>query len=344
MERGLIQVYTSESEQVNFAPMGLSLRAAGQGLRTLITSFIPYDFMEGASVASSLLEPYLTIDHTAFDSLSSHPNENNGVWPKTVEAFERSREAVFSGAFDIVILNGIFDLLSRRLLSLKEILNLLEEKPENVELVLSGSKANQEIIEKADLVTEMLVNKRQVSLPAKHPRNGHGAIEVVTGEGKGKTTYCLGKAMLMSCLKIPGLIFQVIKSPSPYGEVMAIRKLPNLTIKTVGKGFLNVHSSGLEQKHIDAARQAWALLQAEIYSLKYELVVLDEINVATYYDLIGGEKVSEMLSSKPPRLDLILSGRHAHPQVTKVASSVIEMKEIKHPFARGVQARKGIEY
>jgi cob(I)alamin adenosyltransferase len=150
--------------------------------------------------------------------------------------------------------------------------------------------------------------------------------------------------MLMSCLQIPSLIFQVIKSPSPYGEIRAIRKLPNLTIKTMGKGFLNVHASGLEQKHIDAAREAWALLRAEIYSLKYRLVVLDEINVATYYDLIGGEKVSEMLFSKPPEMDLILTGRHAHLEVTKVASSVIEMKEIKHPFAKGVQARKGIEY
>ncbi len=344
MEKGLIQVYTSESEQFNFAPMGLSLRAAGQGLRTFMTSFRPYDFMGGASIASSLLEPFLTIDDTAIDPLSSHSKETSRVRPQVAEAFERSREAVFSGAFDVVILNGILDLLGRQLMPLKEILNLLEEKPESVELVLSGSKANQMIIEKADLVTEMVVNNQRDSLPGKHPRNGHGSIEVITGEGKGKTTYCLGKAMLMTCLQIPSLIFQVIKSPLPYGEIRAARKLPNLTIKTMGKGFLNVHASGLEQKHIDAARQAWALLRAEIYSMKYRLVVLDEINVATYYDLIGGEKVSEMLSSKPPELDLILTGRHAHLEVTKLASLVIEMKEIKHPFARGVQARKGIEY
>ena len=133
MEKGLIQVYTSESEQVNFAPMGLSLRAAGQGLRTLITSFMPYDFMEGASIASSLLEPYLTIDHSAIDLLSSHSNGISGVRPKIMEVFERVREAVFSGTFDVVILNGIFDLLSRQLLPLKEILNLLDNKPESVE-------------------------------------------------------------------------------------------------------------------------------------------------------------------------------------------------------------------
>jgi cob(I)alamin adenosyltransferase len=344
MEKGLIQVYTSESEQFNFAPLGLSLRAAGQELHTLIISFMPYDFMEGAPIASSLLEPYLTIDHTAIEPFSSYANGITGVRPKIVEAFERSRVAVFSGAFDVVILNGILGMLTRQILPLKEVLDLLEEKPESVELVLSGSKADQRIIEKADLVTEMVVHKSRDSLPGKHPGNGQGAIEVITGEGKGKTTYCLGKAMLMSRLKVPTLIFQVIKSPSPYGEIRAIRKLPNLTIKTVGKGFLNVHASGLEKKHIDAARQAWKLLQAEIYSHKYGLVVLDEINIATYFGLIGGERVLEMLFSKPPEMELLLTGRHAHPLVTNVASSVIEMKEIKHPFARGIQARKGIEY
>ncbi|MGE5838910.1 MAG: cob(I)yrinic acid a,c-diamide adenosyltransferase [Deltaproteobacteria bacterium] len=344
MGKGLIQVYTSESEQFNFAPMGLSLRAAGQGLRTLITSFTPYDFMAGASVASSLLEPYLTVDHTAIDALSSYSKGSSTVQPNVAEVFDRSREAAFSGAFDVVILNGILDLLARQLLPLKGILNLLDQRLESVELVLSGSRANEEIIERADLVTEMVVNKPEGSLPGIPPENGHGAIEVITGEGKGKTTYCLGKAMLMSCLMIPTLIFQVIKSPSPYGEIKAIRKLPNLTIKTMGKGFLNVHASGLEQKHIDAARQAWKLMRAEIHSSKYGLVILDEINIATYYGLIGSERVLQMLFSKPPELDLILTGRHAHPAVTKAASSVIEMREIKHPFAKGIQARKGIEY
>jgi cob(I)alamin adenosyltransferase len=344
MEKGLIQVYTSQSEQFNFAPMGLSLRAAGQGLRTLITSFVPYDFMEGAPIASSLLEPYLTIDNTAVDPLSSHSNGASAVRPSFYEVFDRSRKAVLSGAFDVVILNGILGALTRQLLPLKEVLLLLEEKPESVELVLSGSKADQRIIERADLVTEMVVHKSMESLQGEHHGNAQGAIEVVTGEGKGKTTYCLGKAMLMSRLEIPTLIFQVIKSPSPYGEIKAIRKLPNLTIKTMGKGFLNVHATGLERKHIDAARQAWALLQAEIYSSKYRLVVLDEINIATYFGLIGSERVLEMLFSKPPEMDLILTGRHAHPAVTNAASSVIEMREIKHPFAKGIQARKGIEY
>jgi cob(I)alamin adenosyltransferase len=344
MEKGLIQVYTTGSDQINFAPMGLSLRAAGQGLSTLMTSFIPYDFMEGARVASSLLDPYLTVDHGAVENCVSHPEAHDKARRATAKAFQRSREAMLSGNFDIVILNGILDLVARQFFSLEEILGLLEEKPTTVELVLSGFKASEQIIKKADLVTEMVVSKPGGSFSGKDPGQGHGAIDVVTGRGKGKTTYCLGKALLVSCLQIPTLVFQVIKSPSPYGEIRAIRRLPHLTIKTMGRGFLNVHAAGLEKKHIVAARQAWQLLRREIYSLEYGLVVLDEINIATYYGLIGGERVLEMLFSKPPEVDLILTGRNAHPEVMKAASSVIEMREIKHPFAKGIQARKGIEY
>jgi cob(I)alamin adenosyltransferase len=78
--------------------------------------------------------------------------------------------------------------------------------------------------------------------------------------------------------------------------------------------------------------------------MKYGLLVLDEINIATHYGLIRGERVKEMLFLKPRQTHLLLSGRNAHPEVTEAASTVIEMKEIKHPFKKGVKARKGIEF
>jgi cob(I)alamin adenosyltransferase len=143
---------------------------------------------------------------------------------------------------------------------------------------------------------------------------------------------------------IPSVIFQTIKSPKLYGEVRAIQKLPFLEIKSMGKGFLHKHSAGLEKKHIDAAKAAWALLLKKIFSLEYQLVVLDEINVATHYGLINFHRVREMLFMKPDNLHLLLSGRHAHPEVTEAATNVIEMREIKHPFRKGIKARKGIEF
>lgn len=344
LEKGLIQVYTSESDQMNFAPVGLSLRAAGQGLRTLITCFTPHELMEGARMASSLLKPNLVIEHSAVEK-SSAGGKTDEVSPRRiVEAFQKSRAAVFSGDFDIVILNGIHQMLSQRLIPLEGVLKLMEEKPENVELVLSGSRASEQIIEKADLVTEMVVRTMERQPQAGNCPEGNGSIEVVTGRGKGKTTYCLGKALLTSCIGIPALIFQFIKSPQPYGEVKAIKRLPHLEIKTMGKGFLNLHSPYLIDKHRRAAQQAWGLWLRQIYSQDYGLLVMDEINIATSYGLISGALVREMLFLTPQRFHILLSGRNAHPDVIEASKTVIEMREIKHPFRKGIKARKGIEF
>ena len=344
LDKGLIQIYTAKSEHFNFAPIGLSLRASGQGLRTLITCFFPHELMEGAGNASLLLKPNLVIEHNPNGQKPFQKNEkgpeNNGF----TKLFKRARDAVVSGDFDIVILSGINKVLSLGLLPLEEILDLMEDKPDRVELVLSGPNANQEIIEKADLVTEMVVHKSGRALEPGNCPQGNGTTEVVTGNGKGKTTYCLGKGMLTSCVGVHTLVFQFIKSPKPYGEVKAIEKLPYLEIKTMGKGFLNKHSPFFDKKHAQAARHAWQLWLKQIYSQEYGLLVMDEINIATHHGLINGERVREMLFLRPHKSDILLSGRNAHPDVVEAATTVIEMKEIKHPFKKGIRARKGIEY
>ena len=344
LEEGLIQVYTSESDRMNFAPIGLSLRAAGQGLRTLVTCFAPHELMEGAKMASSLLKPNLAIEHSAVEKTSIGGTGNDAPAQKIVEAFKRSKEAVFSGDFDIVILNGIHQVLGQGLLPLEDVLTLMERKPEKVELVFSGQKASEKLMEKADLVTEMVVSTLESPSWRGNCPVGKGTIEVVTGKGKGKTTYCLGKGLLTSSVGIPALIFQFIKSPQAYGEVKAIERLPYLEINTMGRGFLIKHNPYLIEKHRNAAREAWELWLKHIFSQDYGLLVMDEINIATHHGLISGERVMEMLVMKPHKFDILLSGRNAHPEVQKAASTLIEMREIKHPFRKGVKARRGIEY
>jgi len=344
LEKGLIQVYTSESDQMNFAPIGLSLRAAGQGLRVLSMCFSPHELMEGAGTASSFLKPNLVIEHLGCEQNSSKGKENSENHLKIIEAYKRCSKAVFSGDFDIVIFNGILQVLGQGLLSLEDVLTLMSEKPKSVELILSGRGASRQIIDKADLVTEMVVEKSERPPPLGNCPDSTGIIEVITGNGKGKTTYCLGKGMLTSCMGIPALIYQFIKSPRMYGEVRAIEKLPNLEIKTMGKGFLNVHSPFFYKTHFKAARQAWQLWLRQIYSQDYGLLVMDEINIATHHGLIDGGRVREMLFLKPHKFDILLSGRNAHLEVMESATAVIEMREIKHPFKKGVKARKGIEF
>lgn len=341
--KGLIQVYTGNSRHHNHAPIGLALRAAGQNLRTHLTCFLPHPLRRGEEIASSLLKPHLVVYQAAINASSATP----GGWTKKErseirEAFQQAQNALFSGEFDIVILEGIHPLLESGIIPMDLLMHLFIRRPSHVEMVLTGPGTHEDLIHRAHLVTEMVCRKDR---SCKEERQREAApTEVVTGNGKGKTTYGLGKAMLMSCLGTPAMILQFIKSARPYGEVKAVRKLPSLDIKTMGEGFLEEHATTQEAKHLDAARQAWEGCLREIFSLKYGGVVLDEINIATHYGLVHPERVRELMFLKPRKLHLILSGRNAHPEVMEGASRVIEMKEIKHPYHQGIKARKGIEF
>ena len=343
LQKGLTQVYTSESDHMNYAPIGLSLRAAGQGLRTLIVNFVPYELMEGANTASLLLQPNLYIDHSAFDQSVLPKREKSIIPEKVSKTFTLAREALFSGDFEIVILSGIFQMVNQNLLSTEAILGMMKEKPKNVELVLTGQKADDLVVEEADLVTEMIVFCSEETLE-KDDTVYSLPTEVVTGNGKGKTTYCMGKAMLTSCLGFRTTVFQFIKSPKNYGEEKAVKKFPNMAIRAMGEGFLSKSTATSRYRHQEAAIQAWEECLKDIFSLNYGLIVLDEINIATYYGLANAERLRDMLFLKPQNLHLILSGRKAHLEVRERAKTVITMREIKHPYKKGIKARKGIEF
>ena len=142
---------------------------------------------------------------------------------------------------------------------------------------------------------------------------------------------------------MPSSILQFIKSSRAYGEVVAIKRFPNLEVKTMGKGFI-VGPSKPSKKHLRAARIAWEACLREIFSLDYRLIVLDEINVATHLGLVHPERVREMMFLRPKGVNIILSGRNAHSEMIEHATAAFEMREIKHPFYKGIQARRGIEF
>ncbi len=327
----MIQVYTSRHEDMNYAPIGLALRAVGHCFRVYIACFSDHKWMDGAHNASRLLQPYLTIEHSSEDHLSIRA------------LFKKACSAILSRNYDMVILNGINGVCHKNIIKKEELSELINKIDEGIELVLSGPMADERLIEIADLVTDMQISKsenKNMDVTDKLT----ASVEIITGTGKGKTTYCLGKSLLMSSTGIRSLILQFIKSPRAYGEVMAIERLPFLDIKTMGEGFIFPKHGAIGQKHKDAARKAWEEGLKDISSNKYQLIVLDEINIAIYYGLIQPEQVKEMISIKPPGINLILSGRGAHPEVMKKAHRIIEMREVKHPFQRGISARKGIEY
>jgi cob(I)alamin adenosyltransferase len=171
------------------------------------------------------------------------------------------------------------------------------------------------------------------------------AIWVVTGKGKGKTTYCLGKALLMSSMGVRCFILQAIKSPRRYGEVMAIEKLSGMEIQSLGKGLVDKSNPDEDASHKIAAREAWSRAKEIVTSSRYGLVVLDEINIAVNYGYIQYQEVLDLLHGKAEGCANYF-GRTLCASRTdeRFAAATMEMKELKHPYKMGINARWGIEY
>jgi cob(I)alamin adenosyltransferase len=343
LKQGLVQVYTGKTGQINLSHIGLSLRATGQNLRTFIMGFVPHPFIDTEDRALSFLKPNVVVERLRSEYVAPNGNLHNSDIDKINKSIEHVQDIIFSGTFDIIILEDINQLVDMGIISVSTVINLIEKKPVNVELILTGSNARTEVIEQADLVTEMVEHKKEKGLWKIDGSNQEGCVGVITGKGKGKTTYCLGRAMFFAANGMRSSVLQFIKSPKAYGEVIAMKKFPNLEIKTMGEGFI-FGSSKPSKKHLEAARGAWEVSLREIFSLKDRLVILDEINIATHLGLVHPDRVREMMFLKPKDLHLILSGRNAHPEMEEHASAVFEMREIKHPFHKGIQARRGIEY
>ena len=328
---------------MNLAHIGLTLRATGQNLRTFLMGFLPHPFVDTEDKALSFLKPNVVVRRIPVTTAPSVENLPDRDRDEIRSSFKHLQDIILGGSYDIVILEEINQIVSSGIIPPSNIMNLIKKKPAHVELVLTGRNAKDEIIEQADLVTEMVEHKMEEGSWEVEGYNPEGCIGVVTGNGKGKTTYCLGRAMFFAANGIPSSMLQFIKSPLAYGEVIACERFPNLEIKSMGEGFI-LGSTKPSKKHREAARGAWEACLREIFSLTYRLVVLDEINIATHLDLVHPDRVREMMFLKPKDLHIILSGRDAHSEMMEHASAVFEMKEIKHPFHRGVEARRGIEF
>lgn len=170
-----------------------------------------------------------------------------------------------------------------------------------------------------------------------------GLIQIYTGDGKGKTTAAIGQAIraLGNGLKV--CFIQFFKK-TPSGEIKILKKLGIETILS-GIGFFKIlGNKNPPQKHKKVFQKAFKIAKEKISSGKYDLIILDELCLALSYKLIGKKEVISLLGEKPKKLDLILTGRGAPLWLTKLADLVTQMKKIKHPFDKGVGARKGIEY
>ncbi len=172
-----------------------------------------------------------------------------------------------------------------------------------------------------------------------------GLIIVHTGNGKGKTTAALGMGLRAWGQGMKVLVLQFIKGNWKYGELQAAEKMgPDFVIRQLGEGFVKDAKNADMANHCSAAAEALEVARLEITSGKWNMIILDEINYAIKFGLVCLDTVLKLLDMKPLSLHLVLTGREANPAIIDRADLVTEMKEIKHPYKKGIKAQKGIEF
>jgi len=170
-----------------------------------------------------------------------------------------------------------------------------------------------------------------------------GLVQVYSGDGKGKTSAAFGLALRAVGRGLKVYVIQFIKGGFDYGELYVVERLPNFKLKAFGRGKFVTDVPPTEED-VKLAREAFELAREVVSSGEYDIVVLDEINVALHLKLIGIDEVVDLVRRKPKHVELVLTGRYVPPEIVELADLVTEMREVKHPYTKGVPPRKGIEY
>ncbi|MDA3833720.1 MAG: cob(I)yrinic acid a,c-diamide adenosyltransferase [Spirochaetales bacterium] len=171
--------------------------------------------------------------------------------------------------------------------------------------------------------------------------NMKGYIQVYTGNGKGKTTAAFGLALRAAGAGLKVYIAQFVKGMK-YSELYSLAKLSEfITLKQYGRDcFINKDP---DKEDIKAALEGLKEVKEIMCSGKYQMIILDEANIATYYNLFSVDDLLDFIQARPEDVELVITGRNADPRIIEEADLVTEMKEIKHYYQKGVQARDGIE-
>jgi cob(I)alamin adenosyltransferase len=180
----------------------------------------------------------------------------------------------------------------------------------------------------------------------KESSSNDGIVIVYTGNGKGKTTASLGVALRAIGHGLRVCMVQFIKGEWHYGELNSIKKLePDFELIVAGKGFIGIiDDDHAFEEHVRAAKTALDIVEQKISLDTFDIIILDEINYALHLGVLQLADVMKILQNRPKHLSLILTGNHACEEIITLADLVTEMKEIKHPYKKGIKAKKGIDF
>jgi cob(I)alamin adenosyltransferase len=172
--------------------------------------------------------------------------------------------------------------------------------------------------------------------------DGPGLVQVYTGDGKGKTTAALGLAMRAVGHGYKVLIVQFMKTGEPYGESRSFSHLPGLELRSFARSCL-IDADHPEPEDFRLAQQALDFAWERVMSKEHDVVILDEVSIAVKWGLIDPAEVVRLVNERPPGVEMVLTGRYAPPEFLDMADLITEMRNVRHPYQKGVLSRQGID-
>jgi len=364
---GQLHVYDGEGKGKSQAALGVVLRTIGLGIcekrqtRVLLLRFLkgPGRSYDEDAAIDALQQgfPHL-IDQvrTGRGEFFNADQSTKFDYQEAQRGWDIAKGAIASALYSVVVLDELNPVLDLGLLPIKEVVQALTARPNGMEIIVTGRAAPNSLIKVAELHSEMKAHRRpEINDDEIRFDNNIGGIEIYTGEGKGKSTSALGKALQAIGRGISQdkshrvLILQWLKGGSGYTEDAAIAALresyPHL-VDHLRSGRDAIVWRG-QQQPIDyvEAERAWEIARAAISSGLYKTVILDELNPTVDLELLPVEPIVQTLLRKPSETEVIITGRcKNHPIYFDLASVHSEMVCHKHYAEKGVDLKRGVDY
>ena len=364
--KGQLHIYDGEGKGKSQAALGVVLRTIGLGIcekrqsRVLLLRFLkgperPYD-EDSAIEALQRGFPHL-IDHvrTGRSEFFTADQVTKFDIGEAERGWNIAKGAIASSLYSVVVLDELNPVLDLGMLDIKEVVDSLQNRPDGLEIIITGRAAPPSLVRISQLHSEMRSRLKGDLSKLIGQKRCTGGIEIYTGEGKGKSTSALGKALQAIGKGISQdkshrvLILQWLKGGTGYTEDAAIEALresyPHL-VDHLRSGRDAIVWRG-QQKPIDyvEAERAWEIAKAAILSGLYKTIILDELNPTVDLELLPVESIYQTLLKKPAETEVIITGRCKNePSYFELADIYSEMVCHKHYANVGVDLKRGVDY